>query len=122
MRFSRVLSRTSLRSRAIRHRIIRGQVRCGPRQLGKLEGVVFYFRNVQHAPRASLIFAPLRRRLFCVRFLRKQSFLAALGSSFVNATGSEIRRQMTRTSLAPCKLSLSSFRILPVVDIETSII
>jgi len=56
MRFSRVLSHTSLRSRAIRHRIIRGQVRCGPRQLGKLEGVVFYFRNIQHAPRASLIF------------------------------------------------------------------
>jgi len=59
MRFGRALSCTSACSRAIRHRIIRGQVRCGSQQLGKLEGVVFYFRDIQRVPvpRVSLLFA-----------------------------------------------------------------
>jgi len=111
MRFSRVLSRASLRSRAIRHRIIRRQVRCGPRQLGKLEGVVFYFRNVQRAlaPRGSLIFAPPRRRLFCVRFLREQSFPAALQSSFVNAPAEKFDDKWPVRASPLCSLSISLF-------------
>jgi len=51
MRFGRASSCTSACSRAIRHRIIRGQVRCGSQ--------VFYFRDIQRVPvpRASLLFA-----------------------------------------------------------------
>lgn len=110
MRFGRALSRTSACSRAIRHRIIRGQVRCGSQQLGKLEGVVFYFRDVQRDSvlRVSFLFA-----LYVVdSFLRSlplhQSFPTAFQSSFVNATESETRRQMSRARLAPCRLFSSS--------------
>lgn len=66
-------------SRAIRHRIIRRQVRRGSQQLGKLEGVVFYFRDyVQRAPipRASLPFAlPVSSTPFCGSLPRTNPFV-----------------------------------------------
>lgn len=78
MRSGRALLRTSACSRAIRHRIIRGQVRCASQQLGKLEGVVFYFCDVQRVPvpRASLLFVPpVSSTPFCSRFLCINPFL-----------------------------------------------
>lgn len=105
MRFSRALSRT-VRSRAIRHRIIRRQVRCGSQQLGKLEGAVFYFRDVQRvfAPRVSLPFALNVVGSFLRPYPLQQSFPAPSQSSFVNATESETRRQMSRAGITPCRL------------------
>jgi len=117
MRFGRALSCTSACSRAIRHRIIRGQVCCGSQQLGKLEGVVFYFRDIQRVPvpRASLLFA-LRVVDSFLRSLPLQSFPTAFQSSFVNATESETRRQMSRARLTPCRFFSSSFCVLPAVS------
>lgn len=105
MRFSRALSWTA-RSRAIRQRIIRRQVRCGSQQLGKLEGVVFYFRDVQRvsASRASFPFALCVVGSFLRPYPLHQSFPAPSQSSFVNATGTETRRQMSRAGITPCRL------------------
>lgn len=115
MKFGRALSRTAC-SRAIRHRIIRRQVRCGSQQLGKLEGVVFYFRDVQGVPvpRASLFFALHVVDFFLRSLPLHQSFPTAFQSSFVNATESETRRQMSRARLAPCRLFSSSLFFLRI--------
>lgn len=64
MKISHGLSRISTRALAIHHRIIRRQVHRSSRQLGKLEGVVFYFGDARSAPRrfpphASSRFKPL---------------------------------------------------------------
>lgn len=117
MRFGRALSRTSACSRAIHHRIIRGQVRCGSQQLGKLEGVVFYFRDVQRVPAPPLLFALHVVDSFLRSLPLYQSFPTAFQSSFVNATESETRRQMSRARLTPCRLFSSiSFCMLLVAS------
>lgn len=119
IRFGRALSRLSACSRAIRHRIIRRQVRCGSQQLGKLEGVVFYFRNVQRAsvPRVWLPFILLVVGSFLRLLPLHQSFPTPFQSSFVNATESETRRQMSCARLTPCRLfSSPSFDVLPVMS------
>lgn len=110
MRFSHALS-WIVRSRAIRQRIIRRQVRCGSQQLGKLEGVVFYFRNVQRvsASWASLPFALCVVDSFLRPYSLQQSLPAPFQGSFVNATESETRRQMTRTGITPCRLFVLFF-------------
>lgn len=103
IRFGCALSRLPACFRTIRHRIIRRQVRCGSQQLGKLEGVVFYFRDVQRAsvPRVWLPFILMSSVPFCGRFLRINPFLLLSRSSFVNATESETRRQMSHARLNP---------------------
>ena len=107
MKISHGLSRISTRALAIHHRIIRRQVHRGSRQLGKLEGVVFYFGDARGAPppvSSARFFA--FQVSFLHRFLPRQPFLpfssssssssSSSRSSFVNATESESRRQMSR--------------------------
>lgn len=113
-------------SRAIRHRIIRRQVRRGSQQLGKLEGVVFYFRDyVQRAPVPPLgLRSPslsVSSTPFCGSLSPRQSFRTAFQSSFVNAAESETRRQMSRARLAPCRL-LSPFFFLRASGCEQVVI
>lgn len=80
MRFGRALSRTSACSRAIHHRIIRGQVRCGSQQLGKLEGVVFYFCDVLLSLELRSSLPSVSSTPFCGRFLCTNPFLLLSGA------------------------------------------
>ena len=100
MKISHALSRISTRALAIHHRIIRRQVHRGSQQLGKLEGVVFYFGSQYSSSASSVSFLRVLGS-FLHRCLPRQPFLLSSSSSssrssFVNATESESRRQMSR--------------------------